>query len=68
MLRYALRRLLGLLPVLLVVIALAFVANRLTPGDPVLMMLGTRAGDEALAANLRHQYGLDRPLWRQFVS
>ena len=68
MLGYALRRLLGLLPVLLVVIALAFVANRLTPGDPVLMMLGTRAGDEALAANLRHQYGLDRPLWWQFVS
>ena len=68
MLGYALRRLFGLVPVLFVVVALAFVANRLTPGDPVLMMLGTRAGDEALAANLRHQYGLDRPLWQQFVA
>jgi ABC-type dipeptide/oligopeptide/nickel transport system permease component len=67
MLGYALRRLAGLVPVLFVVVLLAFVANRLTPGDPVLMMLGARSGDEALAANLRHQYGLDRPLWEQFA-
>jgi ABC-type dipeptide/oligopeptide/nickel transport system permease component len=65
---YALRRLAGLVPVLFAVILLAFAANRLTPGDPVLMMLGTRAGDPVLAQSLRHQYGLDRPLWRQFAG
>jgi ABC-type dipeptide/oligopeptide/nickel transport system permease component len=68
MLRYALRRLLGLVPVLLAVVLLAFLANHLTPGDPVLMMLGTRAGDPALMESLRRQYGLDRPLWRQFAG
>jgi ABC-type dipeptide/oligopeptide/nickel transport system permease component len=66
--RYAARRLLGLGPIVLIVIGLAFAANHLTPGDPVLMMLGTQAGDPALMASLRHQYGLDQPLWRQFGS
>lgn len=68
MLRYATGRLVGLVPVLFTVILLAFVANQLTPGDPVLMMLGNRAGDRELAASLRHQYGLDRPLPQQFVD
>jgi ABC-type dipeptide/oligopeptide/nickel transport system permease component len=65
---YAVRRLAGLVPLLFVVVLLAFVANRLTPGDPVLMMLGTRAGDADLMRSLRHQYGLDQPLWRQFAG
>jgi len=65
---YALRRLVGLVPVVFSVILLAFVANRLTPGDPVLMMLGSQAGDPQLMASLRHQYGLDRPLLQQFVG
>ena len=68
MLRYAGRRLLGLAPIVLVVITLAFAANHLTPGDPVLMMLGTQSGDPRLMASLRHQYGLDQPLWRQYVG
>lgn len=68
MLSYAARRVAGLVPVLLVVVGLAFAANQLTPGDPVLMMLGTRAGDVELARSLRHQYGLDQPLWKQFAD
>lgn len=68
MIAYALRRLAGLVPVLLTVLLLTFAANHLTPGDPVLMMLGTRAGDPALLASLRHQYGLDRPLWQQLAG
>jgi ABC-type dipeptide/oligopeptide/nickel transport system permease component len=67
-LTYAARRLVGLGLVLFAVLVLAFVANRLTPGDPVLMMLGTRAGDVELTRSLRHQYGLDQPLWKQFVD
>jgi len=67
-LTYAARRLAGLVPLLFVVVLLAFVANLLTPGDPVLMMLGARAGDAELMRSLRHQYGLDQPLWRQFAG
>ena len=68
MLIYTIRRLLGLIPILAAVLLLTFIANHLTPGDPVLMMLDDRSGDEALAASLRHQYGLDLPLWQQFTN
>lgn len=68
MLIYVIRRLLGLIPILMAVLLLTFIANHLTPGDPVLMMLDDRSSDEALAASLRRQYGLDLPLWQQFVN
>jgi ABC-type dipeptide/oligopeptide/nickel transport system permease component len=63
---YALRRVLGLLPVLLAAVILTFVANQFVPGDPIMTLLSDRSGDAALEARLRAEYGLDRPLWRQF--
>jgi ABC-type dipeptide/oligopeptide/nickel transport system permease component len=66
--RYALRRLLGLVPVLLAAVVLTFVANQFVPGDPIMTLLSDRSGDAALEARLRAEYGLDRPLWRQFLS
>jgi ABC-type dipeptide/oligopeptide/nickel transport system permease component len=66
--RYALRRVLGLLPVLVTAIVLTFVANQFVPGDPILTLLSDKSGDAALEARLRAEYGLDRPLWRQFVT
>jgi len=36
------------------------------PGDPILQMLGDGATPADLTA-LRHQYGLDQPLWRQYL-
>lgn len=65
---YALRRALGLLPVLVAAIVLTFVANQFVPGDPITTLLSDRSGDTALEARLRAEYGLDRPLWRQFGS
>ena len=63
---YALRRALGLLPVLLTAVVLTFVANQFVPGDPITTLLSDRSGDAKLEARLRAEYGLDRPLWRQF--
>jgi ABC-type dipeptide/oligopeptide/nickel transport system permease component len=63
---YALRRALGLLPVLLTAVILTFVANQFVPGDPITTLLSDRSGDVKLEARLRAEYGLDRPLWRQF--
>ncbi len=63
---YALRRVLGLAPVLVAAIVLTFAANQFVPGDPIMTLLSDRSGDAALAAKLRAEYGLDRPLWRQF--
>ena len=68
MLSYALRRLLGLVPVLMAVILLTFATNHLTPGDPVGTMLGDQSANFVLAAKLRAEYGLDQSLWTQFTG
>jgi ABC-type dipeptide/oligopeptide/nickel transport system permease component len=68
MLRFALNRLLRLIPVLAVAVVLAFLATNALPGDPVSMMLSDHSADVELASRLRHDYGLDRPLWQQFLT
>ena len=67
MLRFLLRRGLGLLPVLAVAVVLAFAANHATPGDPVIVMLGDQSANQELVANLRREYGLDQPITLQFA-
>lgn len=64
---YILRRLLGLIPVLIGISIVVFLLLRLTPGDPATVMLGERATPEKVAA-LRAQLGLDRPLWVQYLE
>ena len=68
MLAYTVRRLLGLVPVLLGVTFFVFTMLWIAPGDPVVALLGESAqgiGTEALA-ELRRAYGLDRPFLVQF--
>jgi ABC-type dipeptide/oligopeptide/nickel transport system permease component len=54
--------------VLFAAVVLTFVANQFVPGDPIMTLLSDRSGDAELSARLRGEYGLDRPLWRQFGS
>ena len=68
MLTYMLKRLLGLIPILAAVLLLTFLANHFMPGDPIVMMLDDRSGDIELEALLRTQYGLDLPIWQQFIN
>jgi len=63
---YILRRLIALVPVLLVVAVVLFALVRLTPGDPTSILLGELA-TEADRAALRRQLGLDDPLPIQFL-
>ena len=63
--KYALRRLLQMIPVLVIVSILIFAIIHLIPGNPAEIMAGPNATDEQLAA-LNHQYGLDQPLWTQY--
>lgn len=63
MLRFALRRLLQALPVLLVIIAVSFFMLRLAPGGP---FTAEKAVTPEILANLERHYGLDQPLWKQF--
>ena len=59
-------RLLQALPVLLLVAVLAFVLMHMLPGDPAVVIAGPDATPEAVD-RLRHQLGLDRPLWAQLI-
>jgi peptide/nickel transport system permease protein len=63
-----LRRLLQLIPVVLLATGLVFVMVRLAPGDPAEQQLGTRgARDPARVAALRAKLGLDQPIPVQYV-
>jgi peptide/nickel transport system permease protein len=66
-LRYAIRRLLITIPVLLAMSVFVFLLIRLVPGDPVRTMLGFRATDENVAT-IRAQLGLDQPLLDQYLG
>ncbi|WP_222182701.1 ABC transporter permease [Geminicoccus harenae] len=64
--RFVLWRPLQLLPVLFGISVITFVLIRSIPGDPARLLLGTRATPTALA-KIRAQYGLDEPLWTQYL-
>lgn len=66
---FFIRRLLQALIVLVLVTILVFFVMRLLPLDPVtLYVIGTGNMDEAQITFLKHQYGLDRPLYVQYGS
>jgi peptide/nickel transport system permease protein len=65
--RYIAQRLLHTLVVLFGVSLLTFALIHVTPGDPVLVMLGTDATPSELE-RLRHLLGLDQPLYVQYVQ
>jgi peptide/nickel transport system permease protein len=64
--RYAIRRGLTVVPVLVGVSLLVFSFVHLIPGDPALTMLGERATPEKVT-EVRARLGLDRPLWEQYA-
>ena len=66
MLRYAAQRLAQAVPVLLGISVLTFLMLHLIPGDPVSVFAGDKPLTPERAAELRHQYGLDRPLAVQY--
>jgi ABC-type dipeptide/oligopeptide/nickel transport system permease component len=65
--RYLAGRVLGLLPVLAAAIVVTFAAIHALPGDPVAVMLSDHSADKVMAARLRAEYGLDRPMAEQFL-
>jgi peptide/nickel transport system permease protein len=67
MLRYVVRRLLLLIPILLGVSVLIFFWIRLLPGSPAESLLGERATPE-LVATYRERYGLDEPIYKQYLK
>ena len=66
MVQYLIRRLLGLLPTLLIVAVLVFLFVHLLPGDPARLAAGPDAGPETVEL-VRRDLGLDLPMPQQFV-
>lgn len=64
--RFVLYRPIQLIPVLFGVSLVSFVLVRSIPGDPVRILLGTRATAEVIA-KVRAQYGLDEPILLQYL-
>jgi ABC-type dipeptide/oligopeptide/nickel transport system permease component len=65
-LRYLLIRASYAIPVIWLVVSVVFLLIHLVPGDPILQMLGEGAPAADIAAT-RHAYGLDAPLWQQYL-
>ena len=65
MFRFVARRLLQIIPVLFVIITATFFMVRFVPGGP---FTGEKAIPPEILRNLEAHYGLDRPLWRQYLT
>lgn len=68
MLKYIVRRLLLIIPVLLGAIIIIFTINYFSTTDPAMIKLGLSANDPVLLAEMRHEMGLDRPYIVQLGS
>ena len=64
MLRYFLRRLAGAIPTLFIIVTLSFYLVRIAPGGP---FDEERSLPPEIMGNLQSAYGLDQPVWAQYV-
>ena len=64
MIAYLIRRIWQMIPTLLGVVLLVFFLFNWVGGDPAYVLAGKMASPEDIA-NIRHQLGIDRPLWEQ---
>jgi dipeptide transport system permease protein len=67
-LRFLLRRVALIVPTFIGVTLLSFMLIRLVPGDPIEVRVGEHGITPERLAELRHDFGLDQPLWKQFVD
>src|SRR5271154_1431000 len=65
---WLIRRVLGIIPVLVLTWTLVFVAMHLIPGDPVSLILGGAPASQELMDAERHRLGLDQPVLVQFFQ
>ena len=66
-LRFLIRRVLQAIPMMWGLVTLVFFLSRLLPGDPSSLYI-VPGIPLSVAEHLRSQFGLDRPLWDQYLS
>jgi peptide/nickel transport system permease protein/oligopeptide transport system permease protein len=60
------RRVLAIIPTILGAVTLSFLIIHLAPGDPVRTLMGDYDAPPEVVEKLRHQFGLDKPLYAQY--
>ncbi len=65
--RFALQRIVMMVPVLFIVSVVVFLMVHLTPGDPVRLMMGKSGASAEEVESVRNQLGLNDPLPVQYV-
>jgi len=65
MLRFVVRRLLQLIPVVFIIVTLTFFMLRAAPGGP---FTAEKAVSPEVLRNLEAHYGLDQPVWKQYLT
>ncbi|MCJ8144262.1 ABC transporter permease subunit [Ancylobacter sp. A5.8] len=68
MFRFLIRRVALTVPTFVALMFVTFVAVRLVPGDPIEARTGERGIAPERLAQLRHELGLDQPVWQQFLD
>ncbi|ELK48083.1 UNVERIFIED_CONTAM: ABC transporter permease subunit [Halobacillus marinus] len=67
MLKYSIKRILSMIPLLFIISVIAFLFVHLIPGDPARLIAGADATLEEIE-NIRVKYGLDAPLYQQYLN
>jgi ABC-type dipeptide/oligopeptide/nickel transport system permease component len=65
---FTIRRLLAMMIILYTVATLVFLLAHASPADPATMLLDQQATNQQARLSLRHAFGLDQPLWQQYVQ
>jgi oligopeptide transport system permease protein len=65
MIKVIVGRLLQLIPVLVVILTLTFFMSKMVPGGP---FSAERQATPEVIARLNAYYGLDKPLWEQYLA
>lgn len=63
---YIIKRLFMVIPILLGVATIVFTLMFIVPGDPARLLMGQH-GDERVLKSIRHELGLDKPVYIQYV-
>ena len=67
MLKYTLKRIAAMIPVMLIISAVVFLIIYLTPGDPASSMLGLEASQDQIE-RVNESLGLNQPLPERYLS
>ena len=68
MFRFLLKRLALTLPTFIALMFVTFMLIRMVPGDPIEVRRGERGISPERLELLRHEMGLDQPVWKQFLD